>query len=211
MYSWNPHKPKDTHGLEFIPMLWGENQIADFQNTVKGGYANAVLGFNEPDIADGQANIDPVTAAQIWMANIQPLKYQGYKLITPAVAWRKDWLQTFFGACKECTFDHMAAHCYATTSQEVIDYLTGLHDTFGMSIWVTEFACQSFTGGYQCNEDQVFAFMNNLIQWMDETPWIEKYFYYGMMKPGKININPLNALMGEDGMPTKLGRLYIGS
>lgn len=36
----------------------------------------------------------------------------------------------------------MAAHIYATTAQEVIDYLTDLHTTFGMSIWVTEFACQ---------------------------------------------------------------------
>lgn len=36
----------------------------------------------------------------------------------------------------------MAAHIYATTPQEVINYLTGLHKMFGMSIWVTEFACQ---------------------------------------------------------------------
>ena len=35
----------------------------------------------------------------------------------------------------------MAAHIYATDSQKVIDYLTDLHNTFGMNIWVTEFAC----------------------------------------------------------------------
>ena len=56
-----------------------------------------------PDIDDGQANIDPVTAAQIWMTNIQPLRDQGYQLITPAVAYSKAWLQNFFGACKHCT------------------------------------------------------------------------------------------------------------
>ena len=36
----------------------------------------------------------------------------------------------------------MAAHIYATDAQKAIDYLTKLHDTFGMTIWVTEFACE---------------------------------------------------------------------
>ena len=36
----------------------------------------------------------------------------------------------------------MAVHCYATDPQTVINYLTDLHNTFGMTIWVTEFACE---------------------------------------------------------------------
>jgi hypothetical protein len=190
-------------------MLWGPSQVGDFQNVVKAGYANYVLGFNEPDIPS-QSNLDPGTAAGLWMANIQPLKAQGYSLITPAVAYSKAWLQSFFTACKGCSFDHMAAHCYATDPQTVINYLTDLHTTFGMTIWVTEFACESFTGGAQCDESQVWNFMSTLIQWMDSTPWIAKYFYYGMMNAQQININPLNALMNEDGTPTALGNLYIG-
>ena len=63
-----------------------------------------------PDIADGQANIDPVAAAQIWMTDIQPLKYQGYQLITPAVAFKADWLQAFFKACTDCTVRIVSYH-----------------------------------------------------------------------------------------------------
>ena len=55
-----------------------------------------------PDIP-GQSNLDPGYAAQLWMANIQPLKAQGYTLITPVVAYKKSWLQSFFAACPGCT------------------------------------------------------------------------------------------------------------
>ena len=98
------------------------------------------------------------------MAHGQPLVAQGYTAITPAVAFSKPWMQSFLKACNGCNvriiiihtsstslyigfnncfgqFAHMAAHIYATDSQSVIDYLTDLHNTFGMSIWVTEFAC----------------------------------------------------------------------
>jgi hypothetical protein len=75
--------------------------------------------------------------------------------------------------------------------------------------------------------------MKTLIAWMDSTPWIDKYFYYGMceqtlvvgktvtifdlalysglMNAQLININPLNALMNQDGTPTPLGKIYIGA
>ena len=36
----------------------------------------------------------------------------------------------------------MAAHVYHTDAGSVIDYLTGLHNMFGMTLWVTEWACQ---------------------------------------------------------------------
>jgi len=210
IYSWTPDKPQNTDGLQYAPMLWGTSQLDAFEKLVQPGYANVVLGFNEPDIP-GQSDLDPVTAAQIWQAHGQPLRAQGYSTITPAVAFSKPWMNSFLGACGGCKFDHMAAHSYATSAQETIDYLTDLHNTYGMSIWVTEFACQNFQGGAQCNEGQVFAFMTKLIQWMDATPWIDKYFYYGVMTAQLININPLNALMNQDGTPTALGRLYIGS
>jgi len=210
IYSWTPTGPQNTHGLQYAPMLWGTNQLGTFENTVKAGYSNIVLGFNEPDIAS-QSNLDPETAAQIWMAHGQPLRAQGYQTITPAMAFSKPWMESFLKACVDCVFDHMAAHIYATDSQKVIDYLTDLHTTFGMSIWVTEFACETFIGGNQCDEGSVFTFMNNLVQWMDATPWIDKYFYYGIMTAQEININPVNALMNTDGTPTQLGKIFIGS
>lgn len=33
--------------VEYVPMLWGDKQIGDFQKNVKAGYARFVLGMNE--------------------------------------------------------------------------------------------------------------------------------------------------------------------
>jgi Glycosyl hydrolase catalytic core len=54
-----------------------------------------------PDIAS-QSNLDPETAAQIWMAHGQPLRAQGYQTITPAMAFSKPWMQSFLKACVNC-------------------------------------------------------------------------------------------------------------
>lgn len=34
-------------GFTLMPMLWGYNQVSDFQSKVVAGYANIVLGMNE--------------------------------------------------------------------------------------------------------------------------------------------------------------------
>jgi len=189
-------------------MLWGTDQIGQFQELVVAGYANTVFAFNEPDLA-AQSNLDPETAAQIWMANGNPLRQKGYKTITPAAAFSVSWMEAFLKACTGCQWDGMAAHIYANDAQKMIDYLTTLHNTFNMPLWVTEFACQSFTSDPQCDENQTFAFMSTVTQWMDETEWIQMYFAYGVMN--NININPLSSLVNPDGSLTSLAKLYIGA
>jgi len=191
-------------------MLWGSSQVTQFKSLVVSGYANTVLAFNEPDLGS-QSNLDPGTAAKMWMQDGQPLRQQGYSTIAPAVAFSAPWLTSFFKACTGCKFDAMAAHIYATSSEDVINYLTGLHNQFQMPLWVTEFACQSFTGGPQCTESQVTDFATNVTQWMDETDFIVKYFPYGVMTSTTININPLNALMNADGTPNALAGIYFGT
>lgn len=49
IYSWSPYNPdpNDKYGLEFMPMLWGEKQVGDFDKLVTAGYAKYLLGFNE--------------------------------------------------------------------------------------------------------------------------------------------------------------------
>ena len=49
-YSWSPDTPDPDHkfpGIEFMPQLWGPNQVSDFENVVKAGYAKIILGMNE--------------------------------------------------------------------------------------------------------------------------------------------------------------------
>jgi hypothetical protein len=49
VYTWSPYCPDDTKklGLTCIPMLWGPNQVGDFQKLVVEGYSNIVASFNE--------------------------------------------------------------------------------------------------------------------------------------------------------------------
>jgi len=212
IYNWSPNKVQgaDAVGLEYVPMLWGTKQISSFQNLVKAGYARHVLGFNEPD-HDGQAALDPGYAASLWKQYIQPLKNQGYTLISPAVtsgASGVPWLQSFFGACSGCSVDILAVHWYGTDPNNFISYLNQMHTTFGRPIWVTEFACQNFSGGAQCSESQVNNFMDTVTAFMDKTDWVQKYFAFGVQH-NMVGVNSLNQLMAGNGQPTALGQKYI--
>jgi hypothetical protein len=192
-------------------MLWGPKQLSQFKSLVKAGYADCVLGFNEPNQA-GQSDLDPAYAAQLWIDNIQPLKALGYTLVSPAptnAPSGKKWLQDFLKACNgKCTFDAVAVHFYGTDPNAMIEYLVDMHNTFGVNIWPTEFACQNFSGGAQCSMDQVWKFFQTVKQWMEGQSWIDYYFAFGTLYD-MGNVNPLNQLLGGDGNPTALGRYYI--
>jgi len=194
-------------------MLWGRDQVQEFQSVVKAGYADCLIGFNEPNLSS-QSNLSPEDAAQIWMNVSDPLKNQGYStIVTPAVTSAPNgvqWLQDFFKACTNCRFTAMALHYYGTNSQGMIDYLNHMHNTFNMDIWVTEYAAEDFTGGPQSDEEQITAFMRNITTWMDQTSFIRKYFPYGLTTSANININKLDALAGSDDKPNALGCLALG-
>ncbi|KAG6911674.1 hypothetical protein DXG01_007924 [Tephrocybe rancida] len=213
LYTWSPWIPPAAKSLGFkgVPMLWGEKQVADFKRIVVEGYANAVLGFNEPN-QDGQSDMSPQRGAQLWQQYIQPLKSKGYSLISPAptnAPSGKTWLKSFFAACGGCTFDGLALHFYGTDPQAFISYLKDMHDTFGLPIWVTEYACEDFSGSKaQCNEGQVWNWMTTTKDFMDSTSWVAHYFAFGAMYD-LGNVNPLNALLGSNGKPTSLGYKYI--
>jgi hypothetical protein len=212
MYAWNPWLPSaaDKLGIEKYPMLWSEKQIGDFKKFVVKGYAKHVLAFNEPN-QQGQANMDPGRGANVWKQYIQPLKQQGYTLVSPACTNApsgKTWIRDFLAACNGCTVDAIALHFYGTDPQKFIDYVTDFYNTFKRPIWVTEYACQNFGDGKQCSKDDVWNFMSKTKAWMDSTPFVARYFYFGAMY-NMGNVNVLNQLMSSNGSPNDLGRFYI--
>lgn len=171
------------------------------------------MAFNEPNLPS-QSNLSPQDAARIWMSVGDPLKNQGYStLVTPAVTSAPEgvqWMQDFLKACTNCRFTAMALHYYGIDSQGMIEYLTNMHNIFHMDIWVTEFACQDFVHGTLANAGQISTFMENVVAWMDKTPFIQKYFPYGLATENQVNINPLDALMGPNGKPNALGCKALG-
>ncbi|KAG6833748.1 hypothetical protein H0H87_001180 [Tephrocybe sp. NHM501043] len=181
VYTWSPYFPPAAKNLGFqgVPMLWGEKQTSEFSRLVVEGYANAVLGFNEL-ISPAPTNADS----------------------------GKTWLQNFLKACEGCTVDAIAVHFYGTDPQKLIDYLVEIHNTFGKPIWLTEYACEDFSGGKQCSTDDVWNFMTKTKNFMDNTSWMERYFYFGAMY-NLGNVAEVNRLLGSNGQPTDLGWAYI--
>lgn len=93
--------------LEFVPCFWGPKYWSQWNQRKQEMNANvpkALLAFNEPDIS-GQSNLDPTTAANLWMQEIQPWKQRGVRLGSPQIVWNQDWLSQFMNICrsKGCT------------------------------------------------------------------------------------------------------------
>jgi len=214
-YTWSPWCVDHANevGMHCCPMLWGDKQIGDFTKLVKPGYAHCALGFNEPN-QSGQSNMSPQHGADLWRRYLNPLKDQGYYLVSPACTNApsgKQWIKDFLNSCSGCHVDAIAVHIYTVDPQVFIDYVTDMHNTFNKKIWVTEFAAQNFGGsGGQANYGQVFDFMRKVTAFMDNTPWVENYFAFGAMHD-MFNVNPANQLLAGNGHPTDLGRLYIGA
>ncbi|KAJ2916493.1 hypothetical protein MD484_g3921, partial [Candolleomyces efflorescens] len=215
VYNWSPWEPEWMNQIpwvEYVPMLWGEKQIGDFQKNVKAGSARFVLGMNEPN-QEGQANIPAWRGVQLWRDYIQPLKSQGYTLGSPAptnAPSGKKWLQDFLSQCSNCNVDFIATHWYGTDAQQFISHIQDYHNTFGRTIWITEYACQDFSGrNQQCSDGQVSSFMETTRNFMNSQSWVGAYFYFGVLHD-MSNVQYTNKLINGNSTPNTLGRTYIG-
>jgi hypothetical protein len=108
----------------------------------------------------------------------------------------------------------------------MIQYITDMHNTFNLNLWITEWACQNYNNGPQCSSDGVVDFMKQTQSFMDQTDWVERYAYFGAMtnlqgvNTVRISWKRLdvdtdahqdNALMDKNGKITQLGEQYIGN
>lgn len=198
---------------DFVPMLWGSKQIGDFQQNVKAGMFKYVLGMNEPN-QDGQSSMNPWAGADLWKQYIQPLKSSGYTLVSPAptnAPSGEKWLQDFLNACSGCTVDHIATHWYGTDAEALIGHLEHYHNLFNRPLWLTEYACQDFSGrNQQCSSDKTWSFMQRTQSFMDNTNWVFRYAYFGALQHAQLGgVNPVNRLINDDSSPSDLGRAYL--
>ncbi|PPQ63734.1 hypothetical protein CVT24_004243 [Panaeolus cyanescens] len=217
-YTWSAWPVKSQTELEFVPMLWGERSIEDFNSTIFQTLSQAqppvtaILGMNEPD-QGGQSSMTPQEAAQMWQTFLQPLRAYAVRLGSPATSSApagKQWLQDFFTACgANCTVDFVATHWYGTDAQAFIDYVIDYNTTFGKPIWITEWACQNFVNfSDQCSDEDVRVFMNTTQAFLDNAEFVERYSWFGAMKT-MADVNADNALMDTNGRINALGHQYI--
>ncbi|EMD41160.1 hypothetical protein CERSUDRAFT_131750 [Gelatoporia subvermispora B] len=215
-YTWSPNSISSD--LEFVPMLWGNTQVSDWQNTINSTISSQhvthALGFNEPEQSE-QSNLSPDDGASLWKQYIEPLKAQNITLCSPAPSSApagKQWLLDWMDACGSgCTVDVIALHWYDINSTAFMEYLEAFHETFQRDIWVTEWACQNFNqAAEQCSAQDIVNFMNATQEFMDQTPWVERYAWFGAME-NLQGVNQEDALMDSSGTINTLGEQYIGA
>ncbi|KAF5344980.1 hypothetical protein D9757_013788 [Collybiopsis confluens] len=207
-YDWGLAPPLNLaqSGVEYIPMQWGSSGIENLSQALQSMGAKTLLTFNEPDFSQ-QSNIDPNTAAQLWIQHIEPLRKDipGIKIGAPAVSSGGTgfpWLTTFFGACGNCTFDFLPIHWYGEGAAGFYDYLYQMYGEFGnKTIWVTEYADTSL------NETDVITFINQTTAFMDGLAFVERSDFVGQRPENGSAYNMLNA----NGSLNALGQLYIGA
>ncbi|KAG9007690.1 hypothetical protein FRB94_014112 [Tulasnella sp. JGI-2019a] len=208
-YNWSPWKCSSV--LESVPMLWSMKQIGDWNSQVKGKHFKHILAINEPE-QKGQSNMSPAAAVAIWHEHVMTMSAD--QIGSPGVTTSPDgftWITSFLNQCKGCRVDFVSLHYYGITSQDFIKQITKFYNAVKKPIWVTEWACQNYSGqkgGHQCTDAEVVEFLRETKSWMDNTPWIQRYAYYGAFQD--INIQASNRLMSPNGGITSLGKLYLG-
>jgi len=194
-YTWSVWRDGRAGSAKFVPMVWGAKSINDLNNALNQGVFNgvdAVLGFNEPERSD-QANLSPQAAADLWRNHMEPLRSRGIRLGAPVVSSApagKVWLLQFFSACGGCNIDFVPLHWYGGSGQNFINYVTDMHNTFRRNVWVTEWACVNYGDG-PCDQQSVYGFMGWTTQWLDSTPWVERFSWFGVR---------VNGIPGEDAL-----------
>ncbi|KAI1354317.1 glycosyl hydrolase catalytic core-domain-containing protein [Xylaria sp. FL0043] len=185
-YNWGASTSDLPEGVTYYPMLWSpapdhSNGWDGFATDAISKGADALLSFNEPDIAS-QANMSPQDAASGHIQWMNP--YAGKaRISSPAISSSEnagqgvDWLKQFFNACNgQCQVDFCAAHWYGPGGADGANlFLQHLKDVNtacdGKPVWATEFAAES---------DSIDDFMSTIVQALntDEYSFVEKYSYF---------------------------------
>lgn len=219
-YTWSATSwVQPAPNLEFVPMLWGGQDVSDFSQAVtsssiaSNGWTH-ILGMNEPQ-EESQSNLSPQDAATMWKTYLEPLRAANpnIRLGSPAPSSNPNgiqWIWDFLGNCNGgCTLDFIALHYYDVNATDFIQHINEYHNAFQRPIWVTEWACQNFNNGPQCSYNDIVRFLNTTQTYMDNTDWVERYAWFGAM--AKTTINKNTALMDGSGKINDLGKQYIGT
>lgn len=216
MYTWSPWCPPQAkqYGIRCFPMFWGKKSISQWKQYVKKGYSDHALGMNECNQA-GESQLSPGAAAALWRKYVAPMKSKGYTLVSPSTSNAKtslSWYQSYFKTCPDCHTGKVAAHFYGTDPNHFISYIESVHAATGNStIWVTEVACQDFSGRTNCNKNDAEKFMTAIMNWMDKTSWVEMYAYFGFFAQARAGVSSANALLNPSGTLNAMGKKYVYS
>lgn len=207
--------------LEWIPCVRTESNTKDvdpflsdiLQN--RGFKTSSILGFNEPEIPE-QANLSVERAVELWKQVVLPAKAKfGLTLGSPGMSSdldrSKPWLNSFLSQLAgQDGIDFLVVHWYGLQFKDMRGFLEDMHTTYGLPIWLNEFACTRMGNG-EITVAEVEGFMREALPWLDACPWIERYAYFGNRDVGpwvgRAN-DFTESTEGEASKLTPVGRLY---
>jgi hypothetical protein len=190
-YNWGSSAGDLGSGFEYVPMLWGTD--TPFSGPWKSNANKAIaagsthlLGFNEPDLTE-QANLSPDAAATAYKTYLSDMfGGKNIRLGAPAVTnggapMGLTWLGNFMTACSGCQIDFVPIHWYdsAANVEYFKSHVEQAHQQTGKPIWITEL-------GASGSDDEVNAFLQTVLPWLDSQPYVERVAYF-MAKDGKLN------------------------
>ncbi|KAI5369761.1 Putative glycoside hydrolase superfamily [Septoria linicola] len=212
IYNWSP-QPTQESILEFIPMQWNNVNLDELRDHVQRVQAKAVLGFNEPELAD-QSNMSAELAANEWLRCIEPLRKAGVRAGSPgisnaghAVGYLQDFLQRIRAGGSDVDF--YCLHWYGEALGGFYDYIWSTHHQLGPNkpVWITEFAATNWNQEAPLPQDHVEDFARQSVKYLDTLDWVERYCWFGPMRDtGTVGKHA--RMFDDEGKLTALGKAY---
>ncbi|KAL6245258.1 hypothetical protein RBB50_008033 [Rhinocladiella similis] len=191
VFNWELWVPESIPpDVEWIPCVRTAVNVKDIDAYLidiilgRGIKTEALLGFNEPEIND-QANLSVDSAADLWRHLVSAKRKFGLRLGSPGmssdVSRSVPWLTKFLSRLNgEDGIDFLVVHWYGPRFEDFRTFLEHMHSTFNLPVWVNEFACSTMgNNNGEASQDEVVAFMNEALPWLDQCEWIERYAYFG--------------------------------
>ncbi len=197
--------------MQYVYQQRTADSIGSLAGTVAQGAT--VLGFNEPDQAS-QAAMSPAQAAALYKQYLTPLRKSGKiaALSSPGTTNGGSglpWLQEFMGMCTDCNIDFLQVHWYGPNIDMFKSQLGAVHAAFpNLQLWITEIGCTNWNPATNPSPSDVSKFMSEATSFLDSTPYVSKYAFFGAMPINDPALGSANQLM-SGGSLTALGQKYV--
>eukprot|EP00536_Pseudo-nitzschia_multiseries_P014950 jgi/Psemu1/216409/e_gw1.795.11.1 len=190
--------------IDYLPMLWGywPKTFEQYTDDIRAQNPRVVLGFNEPDSA-GQSDISVDDAIEGWSRLVDRVT-EGRRdddsdasdllLVSPSpVNPLGEWFEAFMDGVEErgLRVDAIGIHWYANPNAELFaQRLHRVYETYNRPLLITEFAVADFkansTETNKYSPEQVLAFMETVLPWIEEQDWILGYSWYSFKQTNRF-------------------------
>ncbi|WWC70282.1 uncharacterized protein I206_104232 [Kwoniella pini CBS 10737] len=194
-YDWSATPSGSCGNAVAVPMIWGggtadsddASRLTAFKDL--SYVPQYIIGFEEPDCpaGSGSAGLDVETAISIWNQYVVPKGEAGSILVGPSMckqAAESGWLGPFMAGVTRKP-DIMNIHVNKNSAAGINADIDHYYNTYGLPIWVTEFACvDDSTGFIPCtDQSEIDSFIHTAVDIFESDSRIAGYAYsngYGL-------------------------------